>query len=296
MENDFTPEAEANARLRVFGVGDAGIQVIELLMADGMDPAQFVALNADGPGLENSAAIHRLRLETKRLRGLGSGGDPERARQAAEEKQSELQKLCEGVKVILIVAGLGGGAGSGITPVVARIAKASGALVLVFVTTPFDCEGNRRQTLAEEALQQLHESADGVIRLPNQKIFKLIHENTTVLDTFKITNRLMADGLDGVSRLVSLRGLIEIHLSELCRVLQEGHSESTFAVAEASGAARADRIIQRLVTHPLLEEGETLARLDSVLISLTGGSDLTMAEVNRVTQEIQAKCGSAEAI
>ena len=294
MEPNLPVRTETQVRLRIFGVGDAGMCVVDRLIADGMAPEDCVAVNTGGPALEKSAATRRVQLENKRMRGLGSGGDPARGRLAAEEKQTELQALCEAVDVIFIIAGLGGGAGTGISPVLARIAKASGALVLAFVTMPFDCEGIRRQQLAEEGIQELRDNADGTVCLPNQRIFKLIEQNTTVVETFKVANRLLADAVSGVWRLLSLRGLIEIPVDELCRLLQDRHCESTFAVAEASGPDRATRVLERILSHPLLEEGALVSTADVLLVCLTGGPNLTMAEVSSLVEELKAKSGSAE--
>jgi cell division protein FtsZ len=296
MDNEMPNPASNLPHVRVFGVGDAGIRVVDLLIADGLAPACCAALSADGPTLERSTAQARICVENRKLRGLGSGGDPERGRQAAEEKAEELKALCAGAQVVFIVAGLGGGSGTGISPVLARIAKASGALVLGFVTMPFDCECPRRLALADDGLEELKSTADGVICLPNQRIFKLIDENTTVVDTFKISNRLWADGVQGLWRLICLKGLIEIPLDDLLRLLQDRHAESAFAVAEAAGSGRATQVLEKLLAHPLLENGEVLPEAEVALVSLTAGTDLTMAEVNRVMEQIKAKCSSAQVL
>lgn len=278
--------------MRVFGVGNTGINVVDLLVAGGFDREQCVALNAGGTTLDNSAAAWRLQLEVSRLQGLGSGGDPDRGRLAAEEKEQDLKNLCQGNDLVLIVAGLGGGSGTGISPVLARIAKASGALVLAFVTTPFECEGSRRLNVAQEGLDALRETVDGVVCLPNQKVLKLIELNTTVVDTFKAANGLLADVVSGLWRLMSFKGLLEIPPEDLFHLLRDRHSESAFAVAEFAGAERARMVLEKLLAHPLLEEGRMLAEADAILVSITGGPDLTMAEVNQVTEQITAGCGS----
>src|ERR1019366_704464 len=147
-------------------------------------------------------ATVKFHLESKLLRGLGSGGDADRGRALAEEQFSTLKSACEGANVVFILSGLGGGAGTGISPVLARAAKEAGALVLAFVTLPFDCEGNRRQQQARRGLELLKAEADGVICLPNQKVLKLIDENTGVIETFRAANELLAEGVGGVWRLM----------------------------------------------------------------------------------------------
>ena len=158
----------------------------------------------------------KIHLETKLLRGLGTGGDPERGRAIAEEQFATLKSACDDADVVFIIAGLGGGAGSGISPVLARAAKETGALVLAFVSLPFACEGNRREQQARQGLEQLKSVADGVICLPSQKIFKLIDENTSVLDTFRITGGLLIEGVRGIWQLLARPGLIQVHFSTIC--------------------------------------------------------------------------------
>ncbi|HWX20034.1 MAG TPA: cell division protein FtsZ, partial [Candidatus Binatia bacterium] len=282
--------------LKIFGVGSAGISVSERLIASGLSASAFVAINADPQSVAASTAAEKLQLEPKVLRSLGTGGDPERGRAAAEEQFVRLKELCQGVELLFIVAGLGGGAGTGICPVVARAAKEAGALVLAFVTTPFDCEGNRRQRLALRGLEELRAAADGVICLPNQKAMKLIDENASVLQAFQFTNELLADAVRGLWRLLTLPGLIEIHFSEVCGLIRDRHAESAFAVAEAMGATRSREVMDKLLAHPLLEGGQLLAEADAVLVSLMGGPDLTMSEVNRVMEQLNARCGGAQVL
>ena len=287
----------ARARLvKIFGVGDAGVGLLDTLGSEEFAGANFVAVNTDAPSLAASVATVKIHLETKLLRGLGTGGDPERGRAIAEEQFSTLKTASEGVDVVLILAGLGGGAGSGISPVLARAAKETGALVLAFVTLPFLCEGNRRQQQAQQSLEQLKSVADGVICLPSQKIFRLIDENTSVLDTFRITGGLLVEGVRGVWQLLTRPGLIQIHFDDLCALVRDRHSESMFACVEAAGAGRSREVVEKLLAHPLLDEGRVLSESDAVLVSLMGGKDLTMAEVNRVMEQIGRHCEHAQII
>ncbi len=281
---------------KIFGVGNAGVSLLEAITGEGFTGAFFLAVNTDAASLAASAAALKIHLETRLLRGLGTGGDPERGRAIAEEQFATLKTACEGAEVIFIVAGLGGGAGSGITPVLARAAKETGALVLAFVTLPFACEGNRRQQQAQQSLEQLKSVADGVICLPCQKTFKLIDENTSVLDTFRITGELLVEGVRGVWRLLTRPGLIQIHFADLCALVRDRHSESAFACVEAAGPARSREVVEKLLTHPLLDEGRALAESDAVLVSLMGGRDLTMAEVGRVMEQISRHCERAQVI
>ena len=171
------PVAAKKLAVKIFGVGSTGITVLEQMAQSPLAGASFVAVSADAESMARSSVVEKISVETRLLRGLGSGGDPERAGAAAEEFYPTLKEACMGADAVFIVAGLGGGAGTGISPVLARAAKEAGALVLAFVTLPFDCEGNRRQQLSRRGLEQLKAEADGVICLPNQKLFKLLNEN-----------------------------------------------------------------------------------------------------------------------
>jgi cell division protein FtsZ len=285
--------APSSISIRVFGVGSPGGKIIEQLIQNGLPASAFVAIDTAGDAMAASAAAEKILLETRLLRGLGSGGDPDRGRALAEEHATKISSLCEGASVVFLVAGLGGGAGTGISPVVARLAKEKGALVLAFVTIPFECEGDRRQALALQGLAELQESTDGVICLPNQRVFKLINEDTSLLDAFHLTSDLLAGAVLGIWRLFQHRGLIEIHPGALCELLRDRHTESAFASAEAIGPARSREVIDKLLAHPLLDGGQMLSQSDAVLVSLMGGPDLTMTEVNRIMSEIKAKCEQA---
>jgi cell division protein FtsZ len=282
--------------VKIFGVGSAGVTMLDTLNRGDFAGAGFVAINTDALSLAASSAPVKIQLETKLLRGLGTGGDPERGCAIAEEQFATLKTACEGADVVFVVAGLGGGAGSGISPVLARAAKEAGALVLAFVTLPFACEGNRRQQQAQQGLDQLKSVADGVICLQCQKTFKLIDENTSVLDTFRITAGLLVESVRGVWCLLTRPGLIRIHFDDLCALVRDRHSESVFASVEATGPARAREVVEKLIAHPLLDEGRALAESGAVLVSLMGGKDLTMAEVNRVMEQIGRHCERAQII
>jgi len=290
--NETAAAPRKNLAIKVFGLGNAGASVLDLMIHAGLPGVGFVAIN----GGASSSVPQHLNLETKLLRGLGTGGDPERGRAVAEEQLPHLKSLCQGADVVFLLAGLGGGAGTGISPVLARAAKEAGALVLAFVTLPFDCEGSRRQRLAQHGLAELKAAADGVICLPNQKVFKFIDENTSVLETFKITGQLLADAAAGVWRLLSHTGLIEIHFADLAALLRDRHTESAFAVAEALGPTRSRDVLDKLLAHPMLDGGQVLGESDAALVSLMGGPDLTMAEVNRVMEQIHRHCGHGQVI
>jgi len=288
---------EKRVPIKVFGVGNAGIKIMEQMLKEGHPDLSYVAISTEASALGASAAPEKVHLETKLLRGLGTGGDPERGEAAAEEQAPRLKALCEKTDVVFILAGLGGGAGTGISPVLARVAREAGALVLAFVSTPFQCEGRRRHEFAREGLEDLKQSADGVICQRNERAFKLIDENTSVIETFKITNNLLAEGIRGVLRLLTTKNsLIEIHLSDICALLRDRHAESHFAVAEAMGPNRSREVLDKLLAHPMLDGGEMLADSEAVLVSVMGGPDLAMGEVNRLMEQLNRHCEHGQVI
>ena len=296
LPGPLIPETAGAPLVKIFGAGNAGAKLLGALATAEFAAAQTAIIDTDAGGFGASDATVKIQLENKLLRGLGSGGDPDRAKALAEEQFSTLKNACEGASVVFILAGLGGGAGSGISPILARAAREAGALVLAFVTLPFDCEGNRREAQAQAALEQLKAAADGVICLPSQKIFKLIDENTSLVETFSFSGGFLIEGVRGVWQLLTRPGLIQVHFADLCGLLRDRHAENVFAFVEASGAGRSREVVEKILAHPLLDEGRALADADAVLVSLLAGKDLTMAEVNRVMEQVKRQCSHAQII
>ena len=282
--------------IKVCGVGGAGCNAAGYIAQTKFDSVAFLLLNTDAQALAASPLPDQWVLGQKRTRGLGTGGDPEQGRAAAEDDAARLASFCAGADIIFILAGLGGGTGTGAAPVLARVARESGALVLAMVTLPFEFEGGRRQRQAYAGLQQLKASADAVICLPNQKLFKLLDEKTSVLEAFVIGHGLMADGLRGIWRLLAQTGLINVDFADLCSVTRGRHAASSFASAEAGGEKRSEQVIEKLLAHPLLDGGQALNESDAVLVSLAGGPDMTMSEVNKIMEPVQRRCENAHLI
>jgi len=283
-------------RIKVFGVGGAGCNAVNHIARTPFEGVEFIALNTDAAALRQLPMPNKNVLGEKLTRGMGAGGDPERGRSAADEDAAKLKALCEGADVVFIAAGMGGGTGTGASPVLARIAKESGALVLGMLILPFEWEGGRRQRQAQLGLHEMKAATDGVICLPNQKLFKLIDEKTSLVETFALTHDLLAQGVRGIWRMLMRPGLINVDFADLCSVTRGRHSENSLAMAEASDENRAKEVVEKLLKHPLLDGGQALSEAASVLVSIVGGPDLTMAEVNRVMQQINRHCESAHII
>jgi len=282
--------------LQVIGIGGAGCNAVTQLPRQEFDHVRFAVCNTDAAALARSGVDSKLVLGSKSTRGLGAGGDPDRGSAAALEEAERLRALCVGAEVVLLVAGLGGGTGTGAAPVIARFAKEAGALVLGIVILPFECEGTRRQKQAQAGLQKLKQAADAVICLPNQKVFRFIDENTSVVDAFAITNEFVAQAVRAIYRLLTRQGLINVDFGDLCAVTCGKHSESSLATAEAAGENRAREVVEKLLRHPLLETTQPLTEASAVLVSIAGGLDLTMAEVNRVMEQVNRHCEHAHII
>lgn len=296
IETSEEPTLKKNISIKVWGVGGAGGNAVSALDPGVLQGVHILAVNTDSQALEAAGADDKLVLGAKRTRGMGAGGDPDLGRAAAEDDSEKMSAFCAGADIVFILAGLGGGTGTGAAPVLARLARESGALVLAIVTMPFDFEGKRRQQQAQAGLQALRLAADAVICLPNQKLFKLLDEKTSWVEAFKISNSLLADGLYGIWRLLSRTGLINVDFADLCSVTRGRHAASSFATAEASGERRAEQIIEKLMAHPLLDGGKVLAESDAVLVSLVSGPDLTLVEIDKLMEPLKRQCENAHII
>lgn len=281
-------------KIKVLGIGGAGGNIAGQIAGNGLAGVEFCALNTDAQALAQVKAIGQFHLGRKLTGGLGAGGEPERGREAGREDFTYLVEMCRGMDLIFVVAGMGGGTGTGASPIIAEAAREAGALVIACVTLPFDCEGRKRQKQAFAGLQLLMKAADGVICLPNQKVFQLIDENTSLTDTFKITNDYLGQGIASIAGLINRAGLINIDFADLASVVRGTDSVSTFASVTAAGPQRARDLIEGLAKHPWLDAGQTLQEADSVLVSLVGGSDLAMAEINRVMEQVSRQCENAD--
>ncbi len=300
MENESqsspVPAPFAPGDFRVVAVGRAGIHAMEALLREGFPGAGFAAMHTDATTLARSSAPHRLHLGGGPARGLGAGGDPALGRAAAEKELGAIRNLVGGARVVFILTGLGAGTGSGAAPVVARIARESGALVLGVATLPFQCEGRLRQSNASAGLLDLRAESDAVLCVPNQLVLQTLDERTTAPDVFAAANDLLARGVRGLWQMLTRPGLIQLDFSNLERLLRGRHAESVFASVEARGEHRSREVVERLASHPFLGAGEVLAGSDAVLVNVSGGPDIAFAEIDRVLGQIQRMCEQAQVV
>jgi cell division protein FtsZ len=296
FEKSPEPAIKKQIVLKVFGLGGAGCNAAGFASQAGFAGVEFLAVNTDAQSLDACVTPAKFVLGAGRTRGLGAGGDPELGRAAAEEDVEKIRSFCAGADIIFLLAGLGGGTGTGAGPVFARVARENGALVLALVTLPFEFEGDRRQLQAQTGLQHLKTHADAVICLPNQKLFKMLDENTSVLEGFKISNSLLSEGLRGIWRMLTQTGLINVDFADLCSVTRGRHAASFFATAEAAGEKRAEQVIEKLLAHPLLDGGQVLNESDSLLVSIVGGPEVTMSEIHKLMEPLHRQCENAHII
>jgi cell division protein FtsZ len=279
--------------LKIFGVGSAGMNILEQIAKRNLPGASGIAVGTRVEPLTASSAAQKILLEANPSRRPGTARAPEPGPAVAEAQLKELRAACGGAEVIFIVAGLGGSTATELAPVLARVAREAGAVVVAWVTLPFDCEGNRRRHRAVHGLKQLKAEADAVICLPNQKSLKLINDATSVIETFRLTNEWVAEGVSGVWRLLAREGLIEIHSADFCAMFRERFGESSLATADAAGPTRARDVADKLLAHPMLVGGKVLAEADAVLVGMIAGPDLTMVEVGRVMTTLNSHCERA---
>ena len=282
--------------IKVLGIGGAGCNAAAHLAAAGFTAVDYVAINTDVAALGECSLATKHQMGAALTRGLGAGSDPDVGRAAAEADAEALRELCSGAQVVLILAGLGGGVGTGAAPILAQLAKESGALVLAAVTLPFEFEGKRRQQQAQLGLERLRRTADAVITLPNQRVLQALDEGASMVKTFAAANDFLVQGLCGLSRLFQSGGMIPASFADLCAVVRDRHTESCLASAEIAMPADAGELVERLLAHPYMEGGKALDDSEAVLVSLVGGPELTMAEVTRVMERINARCEDAEVV
>jgi cell division protein FtsZ len=228
--------------------------------------------------------------------GRGAAGDPDRARAVAEEEFGRLVDVCRGAEWVLLVAGLGGGAGSGITPVLARAAHEAGARALGVVVTPFSWEGAVRQRQAQAALEELRDVCDGLVCLPNQKFLPLLPPRTPLMEVYREVNRVLVLGLEAFWEALTQRGLIPVPLEHLCALLRGRHAESVWVTSEAAGEERLAQVTVQLKEHPVLEGGHAMLAATSVLVYVTAGPDLAASEAEELVRWVQERAPRAEVV
>jgi len=284
MDSKKNSNPEAFARIKVIGVGGGGSNAVDRMMAEGIKGVEFITVNTDAQALMLSKAPIRVRLGDKLTRGLGAGGDPEIGRKAAEESADDLYAALKGSDMVFITAGMGGGTGTGAAAVVAQIAKESGALTIGVVTRPFTFEGSRRMQSAENGINTLKEHADTLIAIPNDRLLQLADKRASLQDTFRMADEVLHQGIQGISELITTPGLINLDFADVKAIMSEGGA-ALMAVGLGEGDERARKAAEAAISSELLDI--TIDGARGVLFNVTGGSDLTLFEVNQAAAIIR---------
>ncbi|MEI7674652.1 MAG: cell division protein FtsZ [bacterium] len=277
------PDIETFARIKVIGVGGAGGAAVNRMAESGVKGVEFVTVNTDGQALHHSKAQHKVHIGKSTTRGLGSGADPSVGRKAAEESVEEIKKAIDGSDMVFVTLGAGGGTGSGAGPVVARVAHESGALVVGFATKPFAFEGDKRRRNAEQCIDELRSSVDTLIIIPNDRLLQTIDRQTPLMEAFKVADDVLRQGVQGISDLITVHGLINLDFADVKSVMQNAGS-ALMGIGRANGEDRAVQAAQQAIESPLLEVSIDGAR--GILFNVIGGSDLTMHEINAAAELI----------
>ncbi|MCC6728931.1 MAG: cell division protein FtsZ [Chthonomonadales bacterium] len=280
------------ANIKVIGVGGGGTNAVNRMIESGLNGVEFIAMNTDRQVLNISLASVKMQLGENLTRGLGAGGNPEIGRSAAEESKSEIKKAMEGADMVFITAGMGGGTGTGAAPVIAEIARDIGALTVAVVTKPFNFEGPRRMRTAEEGVDNLKAKVDTVIIVPNDKLLSVGDKRMTLVEAFKVADDVLRQGVQGISDIITIPGLINVDFADV-KATMENAGTALMGIGTASGESRAIEAAQAAISSPLLETSVEGAL--RVLINLTSGPDLTLAEANEAAQLISSMCDLKEA-
>ncbi|MBP9817801.1 cell division protein FtsZ [Candidatus Shapirobacteria bacterium] len=266
------------ARIKVLGVGGGGNNAINSMISEGdIDGVDFIAINTDSQALLNSLAPIKIQIGEKSTKGLGAGGNPQIGQQSADESRDKIREVLEGTDMLFITGGMGGGTCTGAAPVIAEIAKKElGILTIAVITKPFLFEGTRRMTNAEEGITRLKENVDTLIVIPNQKVLEVVNDKVTLVEAFKIADSVLNRGTKAIADLITIPGLINLDFADIKSVMSNAGS-ALMGVGEAEGEGKAQRAIAAAIESPLVEV--TLDGARGVLINITGGPDITMAEI-----------------
>jgi cell division protein FtsZ len=277
------PARPAEPVLRVVGVGGAGVNAVNRMIEAEVEGVEFIAVNTDVQSLEGSAASTRLHIGSDATRGLGSGSNPELGRAAAHEDYDEIKSHLKGADMVFIAAGSGGGTGTGAAPVVARIARELGALTVGIVTKPFSFEGARRGDQADRGVEELAREVDTLIVIPNSRLLSVLDKSTSMVEAFRVADDVLRQGVQGISDLITLPGLINLDFADVRTIMAEA-GQALLGIGMGSGDRRAMDAVEHAIESPLLETSLDGAR--SILLSITGGRDLSLWEVNEAAKAV----------
>lgn len=285
MAQQVAPAIETFARIKVVGVGGAGGAAINRMVDSGVEGVEFIAINTDAQALHHSKADVKIHIGKDTTRGLGSGADPTLGQKAAEESIDEIKQAVEGSDMVFVTLGAGGGTGSGAGHIVAKIAKDAGILVVGFATKPFAFEGEKRRRNADVAIEKMRGNVDTLIVIPNDRLLQTIDRQTPLIEAFKVADDVLRQGVQGISDLITVHGLINLDFADVKTVMSNAGS-ALMGIGRASGENRAVQAAQQAIESPLLEVSIDGAR--GILFNFIGGNDIAMHEINAAAEVITA--------
>jgi cell division protein FtsZ len=274
-------DATRFAVIKVIGVGGGGNNALNRMIASGLKGVDFIAVNTDAQALATSRAPEKIQIGAEITRGLGAGADPEIGRRAAEESREEIAARVRGADMVFITAGMGGGTGTGASPVIAEVSRQCGALTVGVVTRPFSFEGPRRARQAEEGIQQLRAAVDALITIPNDRLLQIVDRKTSIVEAFRIADDVLRQGVQGISDLIAIPGLINLDFADV-RTIMANTGSALMGIGVGKGDERAAKAAREAISSPLLETSIEGAR--GILLNITGGADLGLFEVNEAAQ------------
>ena len=269
------------AVIKVVGIGGGGTNAVNRMINSGLQGVEFIAVNTDAQSLQMCDADQKIHIGEKITRGLGAGADPKIGAEAAEESKADVEEAIRGADMVFVTAGKGGGTGTGAAPVVAKIARESGALTVGVVTRPFAFEGRRRSTYAEDGIKRLKENVDALIIIPNDRLLDVAEKRTTMMDAFKMADDVLRKGVQGITDLITVPGLINLDFADVRTIMQDSGS-ALMGIGSSNSENRAAEAAKAAISSPLLEasiEGAT-----GIILNITGGSDLGLFEVNEAAE------------
>lgn len=280
---EIKPEVETFARIKVVGVGGSGGNAISRMMECKLRGIEFVSVNTDAQDLHHSKASEKVHIGKNLTKGLGAGMNPEIGRQAAEENRDEIAEVLKGSDMVFVTCGLGGGTGTGASPIVTEVAKEAGALTIAVVTKPFSFEGAQRKAIALEGLENLKDRVDALIVISNDRLLQIIDRKTTLVNAFRVVDDVLRQGVQGISDLISKPGIVNVDFADVKTVLQDAGS-ALMGIGIASGENRATQAAKMAINSPLLEFSIDGAK--GILFNVSGGPDMTMLEINEAANVI----------
>ncbi|WP_018921335.1 cell division protein FtsZ [Salsuginibacillus kocurii] len=278
---EFEMDMDQMAQIKVIGVGGGGSNAVNRMIENGLQGVEFIAVNTDAQALQLSEAETKLQLGGKLTRGLGAGADPEIGKKAAEESKEQLEEALTGADMVFITAGMGGGTGTGAAPVIAEVAKEIGALTVGVVTRPFTFEGRKRSTQAMNGTGSLKEKVDTLIVIPNDRLLEIVDKNTPMLEAFREADNVLRQGVQGISDLIAVPGLINLDFADVKTIMMDKGS-ALMGIGIATGENRAAEAAKKAISSPLLETSVDGAQ--GVLMNITGGSNLSLFEVHEAAE------------